>query len=170
MSIVCPVFGTNEHICIYSYRLVFGGLYVNIFIYAFVVESFKRRKEKTKVYFTEENLLSMVNTATDKFNFNERYLIENDLSERCICARFAMYLQNELSDSKDYRQYVVDVEYNRGGERKRNNPKMLFNKKIVVDLIAHKRGFDGGNNNLICCEMKKSTDRRGSTDDEKRLR
>ena len=56
-----------------------------------------------------------------------------------------------------------------------NNPKILNNKNIVVDLIVHKRGCDEtyGYDNLICIEMKKSNDSRraqGIIDDEDRLR
>ena len=40
---------------------------------------------------------------------NDQYLLENDLGERCIASRLAMYLQQEFPE------YSVDVEYNRDG-------------------------------------------------------
>ena len=68
----------------------------------------------------------------------------------------------------------VDVEYNRGNDFKENKPKMLFDGKIVVDLIVHKRGCDEiyGFQNYICIEMKKSNNNRreqGLQSDIKRL-
>lgn len=82
-----------------------------------------------------------------------------------------MYLSKVLVNSK-YRDYDVDVEYNRGAYGEDLSAKIIEDKRIVVDLIVHKRGYDceTGYDNLICIEMKKSTDRRGCNDDEERLR
>ena len=96
----------------------------------------------------EKIMIDIMNSAIDAFNKNERYLIEYDLSERCICAKFAHYLAIELNKGI-YREYYVDVEYNRTIRR---NIKSLEKKNIVVDLIVHKRGID---DNLVCIEMKK---------------
>ena len=38
------------------------------------------------------------------------FVIEN---ERCICAKFASYLERAIAES-EFREYAVDVEYNRG--------------------------------------------------------
>lgn len=69
-------------------------------------------------------------------------------------------------------EYTVDVEYNRGNEAIESDPKTLKNKKIVVDLIVHKRGFDeeNGFDNLICIEMKKDYKRLNLEPDKERLR
>lgn len=119
----------------------------------------------------QNDLINIVKTAIIDFNEKEEYLIANDLSERCICARFAMYLSKVLVNSK-YRDYDVDVEYNRGAYGEDLSAKIIEDKRIVVDLIVHRRGYDceTGYDNLICIEMKKSTDRRGCNDDEERLR
>lgn len=119
----------------------------------------------------QEQLKSIVCKSLDTFNRTESYLIENDLSERCICTRFAMHLTNALRDS-EYGDYVVDVEYNRGANGKEYGVKKIDGSSITVDLIVHKRGYDNqaGFINLICVEMKKSTDRRGCDDDISRLR
>lgn len=119
-------------------------------------------------------LKNIVEQTIVKFNHNEKYLLENNLSERCICSKFAMYLSGEINNS-EFNTYIIDVEYNRGNNGICNNPKMLNNKNIVVDLIVHKRGYDEtyGYDNLICIEMKKSNDSRraqGIIDDENRLR
>lgn len=117
------------------------------------------------------NLKNIVEKAISSFNVKEKYLIENDLSERCICARFAMYLTKALVGTR-YDDYIVDVEYNRGANGKENGIKKIDNNPITVDLIVHKRGYDPvcGFTNLICIEMKKSTNRCGCADDEVRLR
>lgn len=118
-----------------------------------------------------ESLEAIVNEAIIVFNEDERYLIENDLSERCICARFAIILTEVLRHTQ-YKEYVVDVEYNRGANGSERAIKRLCNAMIAVDLIVHKRGYDCncGFDNLICIEMKKQKNRRGCEADENRLR
>lgn len=103
-----------------------------------------------------ENLINIVFSAIQKFNSKEIYLIENDLSERCICSKFASYLEKSLRSAK-ISKYVVDVEYNRGNDGREESPKKLERKNIVVDLIVHKRGYkiNRGFDNLLCIEMKK---------------
>ena len=120
-----------------------------------------------------EKFIAIVNSALNCFNREERYLIENDLSERCVCARFAMHLTSAIEKSEfNRRGYVVDVEYNRGADGYERATKRIDGAPITVDLIVHKRGYDCdyGFDNLICIEMKKSKDRRGCSEDEDRLR
>ncbi len=116
-------------------------------------------------------LKNIIEQAIESFNEKEEYLIKNDLSERCICSRFATYITTALQVT-EFHDYVADVEYNRGAMGKENGIKKMDNNPITVDLIVHKRGYDiwSGFINLICIEMKKSTDRRGCADDEERLR
>lgn len=121
----------------------------------------------------QRQLNDLVNNAVNAFNENEEYLISHDLSERCICSKFAMHLENEFRNSIFRSEgYIVDVEYNRGARGNEYLPKELDGRRIVVDLIIHKRGRDEihGFQNLVCIEMKKSNDRRGTDDDKKRLR
>lgn len=119
----------------------------------------------------QEQLKSIVCKSLESFNASESYLIENDLSERCICARYALHLTEALEDS-EYGDYFVDVEYNRGAYGKEYGIKKIDGHPITVDLIVHKRVYDTrtGFSNLICMEMKKSTDCRGCDDDIERLR
>ena len=118
----------------------------------------------------QQELIEIVDVAIEKFNTKEKYLIKNDLSERCICAKFAMYLSKALKNTR-FQDYYVDVEYNRGAYGKDIKAKIMEDKRIVEDLIVHRRGYDPevGYDNLICIEMKKSTDRRGCINDEERL-
>ena len=37
----------------------------------------------------QQELMEIVDVAIKEFNSKEKYLIKNDLSERCICAKFA---------------------------------------------------------------------------------
>ncbi len=116
----------------------------------------------------------LVGRSIGEFNCREKYLIEHNLSERCICARFARYLEDELYRN-GLRDYVVDVEYNRNAGDSSGNPKsppakrIGARKRIVVDLIAHKRGV-GLDYNLICIEMKKLTNQKNLESDKERLR
>ena len=123
----------------------------------------------------QKDLLEILNKAIGKFNDIENYLLKNNLSERCICSKFAQYLDREIKASSDYSEYEVDVEYNRGFDGKDNKPKKLYDKNAVVDLIVHKRGYDRfyGFDNLICIEMKKTNGNRGKKviqKDRQRLR
>ena len=123
-----------------------------------------------KYSFIQNQLENIVINAVNAFNENEKYLIENRLSERCMCARFAMHLTKALTNTP-FSDYIVDVEYNRGARGHTYEIKRINNRPITVDLIVHKRGYDPhlGFDNLVCMEMKVSTDRRGCTDDEERL-
>ena len=116
------------------------------------------------------SLKSIVSQAVDTFNTQERYLIENDLSERCMCARFAMHLTEAIRGTA-YQEYVADVEYNRGADGCERAIKRVDDTPITVDLIVHKRGVacNCKVDNLLCIEMKKSKNRYGCNSDEERL-
>ena len=127
-------------------------------------------KDKTNVSEHQIVIKSCLDMAIEKFNNAEQYIIKNDLSERCICACFARYLTDAITNSC-LAGYCVDVEYNRGFDGQDRGVKRINDAPITVDLIVHKRGYDCdyGFDNLMCIEMKKSTDRRGCEKDEKRL-
>lgn len=113
----------------------------------------------------------IMKSAIERFNQADVYLLINDLSERCICSRLAFHIQQKLLELPDFKEYTVDVEYNRGSNSLEMVPKCLHSKKIVVDLIVHKRGFSEieGFINLFCVELKKSTNRNGYSKDKQRL-
>ncbi len=103
-------------------------------------------------------LKNIVIHAIAAFNEKESYLITRDLSERCICAKFAQYLDREVKQT-EYSDYETDVEYNRGSAGDEYALKRSDEGKLIVtDLIVHKRGKDAeyGFDNLICIEMKKT--------------
>lgn len=120
---------------------------------------------------TQNRITECLNSALQSFNQNEQYLISRDLSERCICAKFASYLERAIAES-EFCEYVVDVEYNRGSCGNEHTAKMLRGHNIVVDLIVHKRGYNEqqGFDNLLCIEMKKAYKRCNLLPDKERLR
>ena len=62
---------------------------------------------------TQSRVTACLNSALQSFNQNEQYLMSRDLSERCICAKFASSLERAIAEF-EFREYAVDVEYNRG--------------------------------------------------------
>jgi hypothetical protein len=116
---------------------------------------------------------NLVNNAITKFNENEIYLLKNDVNERGICSKFAVYLEYEIRNDNELSEYNVDTEFNRGYNGDDSAVKRLNEEPISIDLIVHKRGYDYagiGYDNLICMEMKKVKNREGYRDDEERLR
>ena len=119
----------------------------------------------------QRQITECVESAINEFNRNEQYLISRDLSERCICAKFASYLDRAIAGTR-FSEYTVDVEYNRGSRGNEYAAKCLDGRNIVVDLIVHKRGYDTirGFNNLFCIEMKKGYKPYDISSDKNRLR
>lgn len=113
-----------------------------------------------------DELERLVETAICEFNRKDSKLIMGNLSERCICAKFANHLEKVLNKTL-YKDYDVDVEYNRDSHDYQYAKKAIGDVKCAtVDLIVHKRGT---NENLICIEMKKSSKARFLVNDKKRL-
>ena len=102
----------------------------------------------------------------EKANFNmmdrDRDLFYMRVSERTLCGALMLHL-NEVLKQTEYRDYFVDVEYNRnkGGKLKTCVKTINYGKetpiKINCDLIVHSRGNNIQQDNLIAIEMKKST-------------
>jgi len=57
----------------------------------------------------QQELKAIVCRALETFNNQETYLIKNDLSERCICSKFAMHLTNALQDSEYSESYSFEM-------------------------------------------------------------
>ncbi len=96
--------------------------------------------------------------ALQKLEANDQHLLENDLSERCIAARLAMYLQCEFPE------HSVDVEYNRRGENVKRlhlSPECIRrrNRKgdppATPDIVVHTRGSESPN--ILVLELKKTS-------------
>jgi hypothetical protein len=92
------------------------------------------------------------------FFVEERENIINNVAERNLCGRLAIYLSHALSN-QGVKGYFADTEYNRkqGGQVKTI---ILGKEKIVTiqaDLIVHTRGKIIDGDNFIAIEMKKSS-------------
>jgi hypothetical protein len=59
-------------------------------------------------------------------------------SERNIAFHLGASLQQIIKDNDELMKYQVDVEYNRQGAD--DDPKKLDGKKVVPDILVHKRG------------------------------
>ncbi|MCX8074053.1 MAG: hypothetical protein N2749_00500 [Clostridia bacterium] len=104
---------------------------------------------------------------------NDNYLLQNDVNERSIVHKLAIYLEQTFGKA-----YDIDCEYNRNiGDLKKikmleykwhelNNLVAVINenemltgilveKTVFPDIIVHKRGKP--ENNLLIIEVKKST-------------
>lgn len=101
---------------------------------------------------------------------NDRHLLENDLNERCIASRLAMYLQAEFPD------FAVDIEYDRQGDtpKRLGLPEECGNARdregrarVIPDMIVHRRGPHGPN--VLVLEMKKSTNPESRVCDQQRV-
>lgn len=100
----------------------------------------------------------------------DRYLLEFDLSERCIASRLALHLQEAFPEQS------VDVEYNRqsGTPKTLQLPEPCCNKKnrhgqrcVVPDVVVHTRGEAGPN--VLVLELKKVNNSEGTTCDRERI-
>lgn len=112
-------------------------------------------------------LADFVQKAIDRFLREDYYLLQTDSSERGVCHRLAMYLEQEIST--DYPDYRVDTEFNRGCSGKGYRPKVLDDKKISIDIAAHIRKLNANReyDNLIAIEMKKTKEDKKKIDSDK---
>lgn len=100
---------------------------------------------------TESNPIKRyVKSALKKVYREDMSLIEREASERAIVFRFGLYLY-EILKSTEFKDYDVDVEYNRNGY----DPKRISSHSqngIVPDLIIHKREVN--TDNVLVLEFK----------------
>ena len=97
---------------------------------------------------TEPQLYEILTTILKQFYSNDSILLEKDIHELTISARFMFYFQNLIP------HYNVDIEYNRHID---DIKELLYNDstihKVRPDIIIHKRGND--EHNLLILELKK---------------
>lgn len=110
--------------------------------------------------------------STDIFFVDELDNILNDVNERNLCGRLAIYIEN-ITKKNNIEGYYADTEYNR---KQNGQVKTILDDEMNVvnincDIILHRRGKTVARDNLIAIEMKKSN--RPEDDklsDKKRLR
>lgn len=118
------------------------------------------------------HLLEVFNKGKVTFFQREINNILNRVSERNLCGRLAIYLDNSLT-SNNLEGYYADPEYNRN---QNGTVKTILDENNVVvsiscDVIIHSRGEIVGKDNLVAIEMKKSNRPDSEkNDDRKRLR
>lgn len=124
-----------------------------------------------------ERLEHYIKNAFGMLYMNDKHLIDNTpipcetldnkhhVGERSIVFRYALYLQNLISEDPILKQYNLDCEYNRNGIENKLLPG--FPNGTYPDLIIHKRGSN--ENNLLVMEFKTywNADR---TEDKKKIR
>lgn len=94
--------------------------------------------------------------AFETFLRRERANILNGVSERNLCARLGVYLEQH-KERAGLEGYHADPEYNRMQD---GRIKLILDENgdevsITCDLILHSRGAIVGRDNLIAIEMKK---------------
>lgn len=100
--------------------------------------------------------------------------IRLQVSERNICARLALHIENimyeydQLHENKVFEGYYADIEYNRmgDGDLKQYENSDHRPKYMVSDLLIHSRGYE---RNLLAVEMKKKGNYRNNREDRERL-
>lgn len=116
----------------------------------------------------KELLTNSLIESIQKVYLNDRDLLDNKVSERCVCARLAFYLELSIRHNKIFDGYYVDVEYDRMQDRlaKRIG---LGRKKHICDLLIHSRGQQIPDN-LLAVEMKVHNNYTKAPDDRVRLK
>ena len=100
--------------------------------------------------------------------------IKNGVSERNICARLSLHIENimrkydELNDTCFFHDYYADVEYNRmgNGDLKRYENSKHRPQYMVSDLLIQSRGPEP---NLLAVEMKRKGNKQNVKKDKERL-
>ncbi len=100
--------------------------------------------------------------------------IENGVSERNICARLALHIENNMRDydashnNQIFQHYYADVEYNRMENRtlKRYEDREHQSKYMVSDLLIQSRGPE---RNLLAIELKRKGNTKNIASDKERL-
>ena len=130
----------------------------------------KSTQEEGRVSITRDRIEQIVNECIDELIQNDLCLLQNDVSERAITHKIAVYLQDRIPNLN------VDCEYNRNFELGRFVSKRLaipkFNGKKTIrtypDIIAHHRMTN--DENLLVIEVKKGNSKVSHDLDQEKLR
>jgi hypothetical protein len=110
---------------------------------------------------TRDEMVLLFHEANAKFLSQNTDLFATEVAERTLCGALMVAINSVIKKGfkrlNRYRNYFVDVEYNRNGGK----VKTIINDdfKIVpinCDLILHSRGHHKWQDNLIAIEMKKA--------------
>lgn len=92
----------------------------------------------------------IVVAALDRMKTHDAQLFRINVSERTLTHRLAVYLEAAFEG------WHVDCEYNRDGDIPKSLQTKRGRKRVLPDIIVHKRGPKGPN--LLVIEAKKSSD------------
>lgn len=123
----------------------------------------------------KEQIEAALNSAISHLYTKDSFLVNEDVNERSISHRLAVYLQEEVNDLEQ--GWDVDCEYNRIGvseiegeylTKRMNLPPRtdvasddVTAKTVFPDINIHHRGKEGPENNLLVIEMKKNSSEDG---------
>lgn len=105
----------------------------------------------------DEIILRFLKRAWNSLIRKDKYLLEHNLSERCVAFKYGQYLTQRFND------FDVDEEYNRNvlseNDIKRifvlNSDEEIIQSYVMPDIIIHKRGTS--DHNLCVIEIKKQS-------------
>lgn len=112
----------------------------------------------------KNTIFKKVNDALDVFYIDDIYLIDNDLCERCLQHRIAVYLERQV-----FSTFYIDCEYNKSHVNQQTNTKVVSSiYGNYIDIIIGRRS---GNfeDDLACFEIKKWNNPAGSDADRNKL-
>ena len=98
----------------------------------------------------KEKIECILEKACKKIYKEDRYLINNRVSERAIVFRLGIYIQRLMNRDAELKLYNLDNEYNRNGQDSKRMPG--FENGTYPDLIIHKRGSNINNKIIIECK------------------
>lgn len=125
--------------------------------------------DKRGIDMKKYQIIRRLKIAIDTLRVNDNYLLKNDVSERSIVHRLAVYLESTFG-----RDYHIDCEYNRDIENSKKVYKAIDasdnnDMKIVVpDIIIHRRGTNS--HNLLAIEVKKTSNSDNGEYDYRKLK
>lgn len=102
-----------------------------------------------------ENLVRILEKSLEKLVNNDLYLLDVSTSVYSINHRLAMYLENEIRDTVENGNLLVDIQYNRRGD----DTKRLEGSTVTPNIIIHNRRM---NNCVVfeCCAKKGLTSKK----------
>lgn len=127
-----------------------------------------------KIDISSQSLERIIHEAIEEFICKDRVLLQRELSERALCGALMKRIYDVLGSKgyEDFKDYFVDVEFNRQSVCKidsyvNEHKKLIYNEEIIeifTDIIVHGRGMIGNclPDNLISIEMKKKSHDIGS--------
>mgnify|MGYP000002024759 CR=1 FL=1 len=117
-----------------------------------------------------QNLKDFFWEANRAFIEKDYVLLDEEVSERCLCGALMHELNKQL-EKNDCNNYYADIEFNRNKKRIKQLPNDDgFINNILPDIIVHSRGKETPDN-LLVLEMKKSSaNQQDKEKDRNRLR